>query len=154
LDQVADKLMVAAALICLVGAYAQYPHRDITLPTAISIMREVGVSALREWMAQGGQRDTVQVGFAGKCKTAAQMIGITLLLLALPPSASATCDALFLPVRPVHHGHLLERGEYSSSAHPPSGACHVLVLNLLIYLLRFALPSCCLACTYRKVPCF
>lgn len=96
LDPVADKLMVAAALVFLVCGFAGDVRGDVTLPAAISIVREVGVSALREWMAQGGQRDTVKVGWPGKCKTAAQMVGITFLLTALPPTSGWTAS-LFMP---------------------------------------------------------
>ncbi len=75
LDPVADKLMVAAALIVLV-----YLER-LGAPVALIIIgREIAVSALREWMAQIGHSGSVAVSFLGKVKTAAQMIAIPLLL--------------------------------------------------------------------------
>jgi len=75
LDPVADKLMVAAALIVLV-----YLER-LGAPVALIIIgREIAVSALREWMAQIGQSGSVAVSFLGKIKTTAQMIAIPLLL--------------------------------------------------------------------------
>ncbi|WP_269531915.1 CDP-diacylglycerol--glycerol-3-phosphate 3-phosphatidyltransferase [Chitinimonas sp. BJYL2] len=76
LDPVADKLMVAAALILLV----QLDRADAWL-AAIIIGREITISALREWMAQLGATRSVAVSFVGKLKTTAQMIAITVLLL-------------------------------------------------------------------------
>lgn len=78
LDPVADKLMVAAALIVLV----QW-HPDIVMATCaiVIISREIAVSALREWMAELGARTSVAVSYVGKLKTAFQMIAITVLLL-------------------------------------------------------------------------
>lgn len=75
LDPVADKLMVAAALILLV----QLQRVDAWL-AAIIIGREITISALREWMAELGQRKSVAVNFIGKFKTAAQMVAIVVLL--------------------------------------------------------------------------
>lgn len=75
LDPVADKLMVAAALIVLV-----YLDR-LGAPIALIIIgREITVSALREWMAHIGQSKSVAVSFLGKIKTISQMIAIPLLL--------------------------------------------------------------------------
>jgi CDP-diacylglycerol--glycerol-3-phosphate 3-phosphatidyltransferase/cardiolipin synthase len=76
LDPVADKLMVAAALIVLVGL-----GRAETYLAIIIIGREIAISALREWMAQLGQTHSVAVAFIGKVKTAAQMTAIIALLL-------------------------------------------------------------------------
>lgn len=75
LDPVADKLMVAAALIVLV-------HLErLDAPIALVIIgREITVSALREWMAQIGKAKSVAVSFLGKIKTASQMMAIPLLL--------------------------------------------------------------------------
>ena len=75
LDPVADKLMVAAALIVLVKL-----ERVWDLIALIIIGREIAISALREWMAQIGQSKSVAVSFAGKIKTVAQMIAIPMLL--------------------------------------------------------------------------
>lgn len=75
LDPVADKLIVAAALIMLV-----YLDR-LDAPIALIIIgREITVSALREWMAQIGRSKSVAVSFLGKIKTASQMIAIPMLL--------------------------------------------------------------------------
>lgn len=76
LDPVADKLMVAAALILLV----QLDRADAWLAFII-IGREITISALREWMAQLGASKGVAVNYIGKIKTAAQMTAIILLLL-------------------------------------------------------------------------
>src|SRR4029079_8924742 len=75
LDPVADKLMVAAALIVLVNLDRVHPVAAI-----IIIGREITISALREWMAQLGQAKSVAVAFIGKLKTTLQMIAIPLLL--------------------------------------------------------------------------
>ena len=76
LDPVADKMMVAAALILLV----QLGRAEAYL-AAIIIGREIAISALREWMAQLGKVKNVAVAFIGKVKTAAQMTAIIALLL-------------------------------------------------------------------------
>ena len=75
LDPVADKLMVAAALIILV-----YLDRVGALIAVVIIGREITISALREWMAQIGAHKSVAVSMIGKVKTAAQMSAIPLLL--------------------------------------------------------------------------
>lgn len=75
LDPVADKLMVAAALIVLVEF-----DRVGAIVSLIIIGREIAISALREWMAGEGQRGSVGVAMIGKIKTAAQMLAIVLLL--------------------------------------------------------------------------
>lgn len=75
LDPVADKLMVAAALIVLV-----YLSRLDALIAFIIIGREIAISALREWMAQIGKGKSVAVSFLGKLKTVSQMVAIPLLL--------------------------------------------------------------------------
>jgi CDP-diacylglycerol--glycerol-3-phosphate 3-phosphatidyltransferase/cardiolipin synthase len=75
LDPVADKLMVAAALIVLV-----YLSRLDALIAFIIIGREITISALREWMAQIGRGKSMAVSFLGKLKTTSQMVAIPLLL--------------------------------------------------------------------------
>ncbi len=75
LDPVADKLMVAAALVMLV----QLGRADAVLAFVI-IGREITISALREWMAAIGARKSVAVSFLGKLKTTAQMVAIPMLL--------------------------------------------------------------------------
>ena len=79
LDPVADKLMVAAALILLVAL----GRADAWLAIII-IGREIAISALREWMAELGAGKSVAVAFLGKFKTAAQMTAIIALLLYEP----------------------------------------------------------------------
>jgi CDP-diacylglycerol--glycerol-3-phosphate 3-phosphatidyltransferase/cardiolipin synthase len=79
LDPVADKLMVAAALVMLV----QLGRADAILAFII-IGREIAISALREWMAKIGAVKSVAVSFVGKLKTTAQMTAIPLLLWNAP----------------------------------------------------------------------
>ncbi|HEX6795784.1 MAG TPA: CDP-diacylglycerol--glycerol-3-phosphate 3-phosphatidyltransferase [Casimicrobiaceae bacterium] len=76
LDPVADKLMVAAALILLVDL-----GRAEAWLAIIIIGREIAISALREWMAQLGRSRNVAVAFVGKVKTVAQMTALVALLL-------------------------------------------------------------------------
>ncbi|PNK60222.1 CDP-diacylglycerol--glycerol-3-phosphate 3-phosphatidyltransferase [Psychrobacter sp. FDAARGOS_221] len=78
LDPVADKLMVAAALIVLVQ---WHPNIIMAIAAIVIISREIAVSALREWMAELGARTSVAVSYVGKLKTTFQMIAITVLLL-------------------------------------------------------------------------
>jgi cardiolipin synthase len=75
LDPVADKLMVAAALIILLQL-----GRVDAIVALIIIGRELAISALREWMAQLGESKSVAVSVLGKFKTAAQMTAIPMLL--------------------------------------------------------------------------
>jgi CDP-diacylglycerol--glycerol-3-phosphate 3-phosphatidyltransferase len=77
LDPVADKLMVAVALVLLA---AEHSNLWLTLAAAIIIGREIVVSALREWMAELGARAQVAVSNLGKWKTAAQMLALVILL--------------------------------------------------------------------------
>lgn len=84
LDPVADKLMVAVALVLLVQAHA---NLWLTLPAAVIIGREIVISALREWMAELGARAQVAVSNLGKWKTAAQMLALVI-LLANPPAVT------------------------------------------------------------------
>lgn len=81
LDPVADKLIVAAALVVLVESYASL---WLTLPAVVIVGREIVISALREWMAELGARASVAVSIVGKLKTTVQMVAITV-LLASPP---------------------------------------------------------------------
>jgi CDP-diacylglycerol--glycerol-3-phosphate 3-phosphatidyltransferase len=85
IDPVADKLIVAIALILLV---AQQPEPWFTIPALIIVGREIVVSALREWMAELGKRTSLAVIKVAKYKTGAQMVAIFLLLLAAPDSAT------------------------------------------------------------------
>jgi len=77
LDPVADKLMVATALVLLVQ---KNPKAPFALAAAIIIGREIVVSALREWMAELGERARVRVTGIGKTKTVFQMTAIGFLL--------------------------------------------------------------------------
>jgi CDP-diacylglycerol--glycerol-3-phosphate 3-phosphatidyltransferase len=88
LDPVADKLIVAVALMMLVQAI---PHWWFVIPAAVIVGREIAISALREWMAAIGERAQVKVSKIGKFKTTAQMIALFLLLYREP--------LLGLPVR-------------------------------------------------------
>lgn len=82
LDPVADKLMVAAALVILVQ---WHPSVWLVIPAIVIISREITISALREWMAEIGKRTNVAVSTIGKWKTTAQMTAITMLLLGHSP---------------------------------------------------------------------
>ena len=82
LDPVADKLMVAAALIVLVQ---WQPSMSMAFAAIVIISREITVSALREWMAELGARTNVAVSTVGKYKTAFQMIAISVFLLNWQP---------------------------------------------------------------------
>jgi CDP-diacylglycerol---glycerol-3-phosphate 3-phosphatidyltransferase len=77
LDPVADKLMVAVALVLLVS---RDPHWVVVLTAAVIIGREIAISALREWMAEIGERAKVAVSWIGKIKTIAQMVGLSMML--------------------------------------------------------------------------
>jgi CDP-diacylglycerol--glycerol-3-phosphate 3-phosphatidyltransferase len=92
LDPVADKLLVAVALILLVERYAS-PW--LTIPALVIVGREIVVSALREWMAELGKRRQVAVSQIGKYKTAAQMLAIVLLLVLAPSSHADTIFTLW-----------------------------------------------------------
>src|SRR6201984_2306090 len=81
LDPVADKLIVAVALVLLVS---RDPHTLIVLTAAIIIGREITISALREWMAEIGARRKVAVSQLGKFKTILQIIGLSLMLYRWP----------------------------------------------------------------------
>ena len=77
LDPVADKLMVAVSLFLIVQ---DTPTMWMAIWAAVIVGREIAVSALREWMAELGQRATVKVAALGKIKTIVQMVAVTLLL--------------------------------------------------------------------------
>jgi CDP-diacylglycerol--glycerol-3-phosphate 3-phosphatidyltransferase len=82
LDPVADKLMVATALVLMVQIPPPiiFPMSVFTLSAAIIIGREIAISGLREWMSEIGERSTVKVGALGKLKTIFQMTAISCLL--------------------------------------------------------------------------
>jgi CDP-diacylglycerol--glycerol-3-phosphate 3-phosphatidyltransferase len=96
LDPVADKLMVATALILLVShipqpleLFAFNPQVLITITAAVIVGREITISALREWMAEMGARGKVAVSSMGKLKTIFQMTGLSMMLF--------RSDVWFLP---------------------------------------------------------
>ena len=77
LDPVADKLMVAVTLFLLVQ---ENPTPLMAVTSAVIVGREISISALREWMAEIGQRAKVGVATVGKVKTVMQIIAIVVLL--------------------------------------------------------------------------
>lgn len=85
LDPVADKLMVAVALVVVVG---EMGSGWIAIPAAIIVGREIVISGLREWMAEIGKRTSVSVNKIAKLKTVLQMVALVLLLLYKPDSSS------------------------------------------------------------------
>ncbi|MES2832230.1 MAG: CDP-diacylglycerol--glycerol-3-phosphate 3-phosphatidyltransferase [Pseudomonadota bacterium] len=114
LDPVADKLMIAGALIELV-----HLNRVGTLIAFIIIGREIAISALREWMAQIGASKSVAVHSLGKIKTMAQMTAIPMLLY---------YDTVFGVVDTRFWGHVL------------LAVAAVLTLWSMLYYLRKAWP--------------
>ena len=82
LDPVADKLMVSTALFLIVQGH---PTAWMALWAAVIVGREIAVSALREWMAEIGQRARVSVATVGKVKTVVQMVALILLLYSITP---------------------------------------------------------------------
>lgn len=102
LDPVADKLMVSISLVLIVAeptfqfvsfstSVISIPTAYITVPAAIIVAREIIVSALREWMAEIGERASVAVSHLGKIKTTVQMLALIVLLY-----CDNTTHALFI----------------------------------------------------------
>ena len=87
LDPVADKLIVAAALVLIVG---RDPRWYLVIAAIVIIGREIAVSALREWMAEIGARGRIKVSMLGKYKTIMQIVGLSLLLFRM--------DLLVIPI--------------------------------------------------------
>src|SRR6201997_2168247 len=81
LDPVADKLIVAVALVLLVS---RDPHTLIVLTAIVIIGREITISALREWMAEIGERRKGAVSQLGKYKTILQIVGLSFMLFCMP----------------------------------------------------------------------
>ncbi len=77
LDPVADKLIVASALVLIV---AKDPRWFVVIVAVVIIGREIAVSALREWMAEIGARGRIAVSVWGKYKTIVQIVGLSCLL--------------------------------------------------------------------------
>ena len=100
LDPVADKLMVAVALVLLVQ---DNPSPLFAVPAAIIIGREIVISALREWMAEIGARTKVAVSIIGKVKTTLQMVAILLLLYKVPlgPFPTHTAGVILLYIAAI-----------------------------------------------------
>ena len=91
LDPVADKLMVSTALVLILWAAPQHnlplvPGHEmvLTVCAAIIIGREIVISALREWMAEMGERSTVAVSNVAKIKTIFQLVGVGAMLYTYP----------------------------------------------------------------------
>jgi CDP-diacylglycerol--glycerol-3-phosphate 3-phosphatidyltransferase len=88
LDPVADKLVVAVALVLLLskditpvfGLTMERTRMLMSLTAIVIIGREIAISALREWMAELGQRAKVAVSVLGKYKTILQVIGLSMML--------------------------------------------------------------------------
>jgi CDP-diacylglycerol--glycerol-3-phosphate 3-phosphatidyltransferase/cardiolipin synthase len=81
LDPVADKLTVTTALIVLLQ---YHPTMLMMIATVVIVGRELTISALREWMAELGERTTVNVAMVGKIKTVFQMSAIGFLIYEKP----------------------------------------------------------------------
>jgi CDP-diacylglycerol--glycerol-3-phosphate 3-phosphatidyltransferase len=77
LDPVADKLIVATALVLIVS---KDPRWFVTLTAAVIIGREIAISALREWMAELGARHKMKVSGVAKFKTIVQIVGLSMML--------------------------------------------------------------------------
>jgi CDP-diacylglycerol--glycerol-3-phosphate 3-phosphatidyltransferase len=77
LDPVADKLLVA---VCLVMLLRDDPSGLLAMLVAIIVGREITISALREWMAELGQRTNIAVSWIGKVKTGFQMTSIGMMI--------------------------------------------------------------------------
>ncbi len=97
-DPVADKLIVAIALVMMVQAY---PSIWMTLSAMVIIGREIVISALREWMAELGKRTSVAVSYVGKLKTTLQMVAITVLLVGEPGGWIGNLGLFFLIIAAV-----------------------------------------------------
>ena len=115
LDPVADKLIVAVALVLIVS---RDQHLVVVLAAVVIIGREIAVSALREWMAELGHRTKVSVSSLGKYKTILQMVGVSLLLYRHP--------LLGVPLYPL--------GKWLTAV-----AAVLTLLSMLVYM-RAALP--------------
>ena len=81
LDPVADKIIVICALMMLLG---ESNSIWLVMPAMVIITREVTVSALREWLATISSNVSLPSSYLAKCKTALQMVALTLLILYTP----------------------------------------------------------------------
>lgn len=91
LDPVADKVLVATTLLILVD---HYHHWSMLIPAWLILMREVSMSALREWAVRQNMGDAIAVSWFGKVKTVIQLIAICSIVILLPALGSATYKAL------------------------------------------------------------
>ncbi len=98
MDPVADKLMVAVALIALVE---EHHSMWLTVPAIVIVGREIVISALREWMAEMGKRASVAVSYIGKVKTACQMFSIVVLLACAPKTDLSYFGLVLLDISAV-----------------------------------------------------
>jgi len=97
LDPVADKLMIGVALVLIVDVNpTPFAGLFLALPAAVIIGREIVISALREWMAELGERAQVAVSVIGKIKTASQMLALVLLLYREPIGVFPTVETGFI----------------------------------------------------------
>ena len=67
LDPVADKIMVATALVLLVQRQETY-QAIFAIAAAVIVGREITISALREWMSEIGERALVKVSLGGQAQ--------------------------------------------------------------------------------------
>ncbi len=95
LDPVADKLMVSMALLLLAGRLGAL----VAICGGVTLCREIMVSALREWMAHLGKSTNVKVSYLGKCKTASQMVALTILLLSAHHESREIGDMAILSIK-------------------------------------------------------
>ena len=92
LDPVADKLMITVVLVLLVAnnpvtsasTRMIFSTELLAFMSIIIIGREIMISALREWMAEAGERSKVAVSIIGKIKTAAQLVALPFMIYKYP----------------------------------------------------------------------
>ena len=115
LDPVADKLIVAVALVLLVS---NDRRALIVLTAAVIIGREIAISALREWMAEIGARRKVAVSQLGKYKTILQIVGLSMMLYRVPLLGLATyrCGVVLTEIAAA--ATLVSMGAYLRAAWP------------------------------------
>lgn len=77
LDPVADKIMLITAFILISEHFHVW---WVTLPVSSMIIREIVISALRQWVAVIGKYENISVSWIGKIKTFVQVLSILALL--------------------------------------------------------------------------
>jgi CDP-diacylglycerol--glycerol-3-phosphate 3-phosphatidyltransferase len=115
LDPVADKLIVAVALVLLVS---KDTRALIVLTAAVIIGREITISALREWMAEIGQRRKVAVSQLGKLKTILQIVGLSMMLYRSPILGLPIYDVGVVLTELAAAATLISMGAYLRAAWP------------------------------------